>query len=275
MKQSLTLGSVAQTLTVGILTTLWAVPSYLIIVNSITPVEQYNGAPVWWPNGFGFFENFLQGWEAGKITVPFLNSIAYSVLGAALAVGIAALGAFALVILPIRNRKLWFWLIYSGTLLPLQVFAVPLYFASASVGLYNTKTILVIVYTALCIPFAFFVARNFLTTIPTEIGQAAKLDGAGGWRLFWNIYLPLMKPAIAAGFVLQFVYIWNELFFGISLVISRENQPVMAALASLQSPNNTLPEPAILATAVVVSLPAVLVFLIFQRQFVNGLTSSL
>ena len=73
----------------------------------------------------------------------------------------------------------------------------------------------------------------------------------------------------------QFIYIWNELFFGISLTISPENQPVMAALASLQTQTSALSQPAILATAVVVSVPAIIVFLVFQRFFVTGLTSNL
>lgn len=275
MRQKVSVGIVARNSVVVLISALWAIPTYLIIVNSITPVTEYTGKPVWWPSGFGFFENVVQGWTAGKFLGPFLNSIGYSVLGAGIAVGIAGLGAYALVVLNVKSRRIWFWFVYSGTLLPLQVFAVPLYLASSALGIYDTKFLLIVVYVALCIPFAFFVARNFLTTIPLEIGQAAKLDGAGGFRMFWSIYLPLMRPAIAAGFALQFVYVWNELFFGISLVISRENQPVMAALASLQAQGSALSQPAILATAVVVSLPAVLVFLIFQRYFVNGLSSSL
>ena len=117
--------------------------------------------------------------------------------------------------------------------------------------------------------------RNFLITIPSEIGQAAKLDGAGWWRMFVSVFLPLLRPALVAAFVFQFIYIWNELFFGISLTISPENQPVMAALASLQTQTSALSQPAILATAVVVSAPAIIVFLVFQRFFVTGLTSNL
>lgn len=275
MKTSLRPGIVARNTVVIVLTVIWIIPTYLVFVNAMTPVTSYTGSPVWWPAGFAFFENVVQGWEAGQFQWPFLNSLLYALVGAGAAVLLSSMAAFGLVIMPVKRTMMWFWLIYAGTLLPLQVFAIPLYQASVTLGLYDTRTILIIIYIALCIPFAFFVTRNFMITLPAEIGQAAKLDGAGWWRMFISVYLPLIRPAMVAAFVFQFIYIWNELFFGISLTISPENQPVMAALASLQTQTSALSQPAILATAVVVSLPAIVIFLVFQRFFVTGLTSNL
>jgi multiple sugar transport system permease protein len=275
MKTSFRPGVLLRNAVVIVLTIIWIIPTYLVVVNAMTPVHSYTGSPIWWPSGFAFFENVAQGWVAGQFWWPFLNSLLYALVGAGAAVLLASLAAFGLVIMPVKRTKLWFWLSYAGTLLPLQVFALPLYQASVQLGIYDTRTILIIIYIALCIPFAFFVTRNFLITIPSEIGQAAKLDGAGWWRMFISVFLPLMRPALVAAFVFQFIYIWNELFFGISLTISPENQPVMAALASLQTQTSALSQPAILATAVVVSAPAIIVFLVFQRFFVTGLTSNL
>lgn len=275
MRTRLRPGVLLRNTVVILLTLLWLVPTYLIVVNAMTPVKAYTGNPVWWPSGFGFFDNVAQGWQAGSFDQVFWNSVLYAVVGSGLAVAISSAAAFGLAIMPVRRPRLWFWLIYAGTLLPLQVFAVPLYLASAQLGLYDTKTILLIVYTALCIPFAFFITRNYLITIPSEIGQAAKLDGASWWQMYLRVFLPLMRPALLAAFVFQFIYIWNELFFGISLTISAENQPVMAALAALQTQSSALSQPAILATAIAVSLPALVVFLAFQRFFVSGLTSNL
>ncbi|UNK70498.1 carbohydrate ABC transporter permease [Microbacterium sp. H1-D42] len=268
-------GILARNTIVILLALIWAVPTYLVIVNAMTPVTSYTGSPVWWPSGFALFENLATGWEAGSFTAPFLNSLLYATLGAGIAVILAAIAAFGLVIMPTKHKRLWFWLIYAGTLLPLQVFALPLYQAGVATELYDTKMILIIVYVALCIPFGFFVTRNFMVTLPPEIGQAAKIDGAGWWRMFVSIYLPLVRPAMVAAFVFQFIFIWNELFFGISLTISIENQPVMAAVATMQTQGSALSQPAILATALIVSLPAVLVFLFFQRFFVAGLTTNL
>jgi ABC-type glycerol-3-phosphate transport system permease component len=275
MKARLRPGVLFRNTLVVLLTLLWVVPTYLVVVNAMTPVKSYTGSPVWWPTGFAFFSNVAQGWQAGSFDQVFWNSVLYAVVGSGLAVALSSAAAFGLTVMPVRRPRLWFWLIYAGTLLPLQVFAVPLYQASAALGLYDTKTIMLIVYTALCIPFAFFITRNYLITIPSEIGQAAKLDGANWWQTYLRVFLPLMRPALLAAFVFQFIYIWNELFFGISLTISAENQPVMAALASLQTQSSALSQPAILATAVAVSAPAIIVFLVFQRFFVTGLTSNL
>lgn len=268
-------GTIARNTIVVLLALIWAVPTYLVLVNAMTPVESYSGSPQWWPTGFALFENIAAGWQSVDFTAPFLNSLLYAVLGAGISVLLAALAAFGLVVMPTTNRKMWFWLIYAGTLLPLQVFALPLYQASVALDLYDTKTILIIVYVALCIPFAFFVTRNFMITLPPEIGQAAKIDGAGWWRMFAEIYLPLVRPAMVAAFVFQFIAIWNELFFGISLTISNENQPVMATVSAMQVQGSVLAQPTVLATALAVSLPGLLVFLFFQRYFVAGLTVNL
>ena len=109
---------------------IWVIPTYLVVVNAMTPVHSYTGSPVWWPAGFAFFDNVVQGWVAGQFGWPFLNSLLYALVGAGVAVLLASMAAFGLVIMPVRRTTLWFWLIYAGTLLPLQVFALPLYQAS-------------------------------------------------------------------------------------------------------------------------------------------------
>lgn len=277
MKKALRPGVMLRNVAVLVLSLIWLAPTYLILVNAMQPVADAGNGPAWFPTGFAFFENVAAVWESSPFAESMLNSLIYAVAGAGLAVLFATISAFGVVVMPVKNPKLWFWLIYSGTLLPLQVFAFPLYRAAATEGidLYDTKWILIIVYTALCIPFAFFVTRNFMVTLPPEVAQAAKLDGAGWWRMLFSIYLPLVRPAMVAGFVFQFIFIWNELFFGISLTISPENSPVMASVAALSGQGAVAQTPEIMAVSLVASLPAVAMFLIFQRYFTTGLTSNL
>jgi ABC-type glycerol-3-phosphate transport system permease component len=260
---------------VTLLALLWLVPTYLLIVNALTDNDEYAGKAEWVPTGFALFENIRTGWEAAEFGLTVRNSLLYALVCAAAAVLIATLAAFALVIMPIRHKALWFWIIYTGTLLPLQVFARPLFIAASDTNLYDTSVGLSIVYIAICIPFAMFVVRNFLTTLPPELGESARLDGAGWWRLFWSIHLPLARPAMAAAFVFQFVYVWNELFFGITLSLSPEVQPVMAALAGLQGNYSNVGQPAVLAAALVVSLPTIVLFFGFQRFFVTSLKANI
>lgn len=271
----LTAGGVVRNVVVLGLSLIWLVPVYLIIVNAISDQSTYTGTPRWFPAKFGFFTNLKSAWSAANFGQTAVNSLIYASFCAAAAVLIATLAAYALVALDLKRPSLWFWIIYSGTLLPLQVFARPLFLAEADVNLYDTKWGLSIVYIALCIPFAMFVVRNVLTTVPREIPEAARLDGANWFQMFLRVHLPLARSAMAAAFVFQFVYIWNELFFGITLSISPNVQPVMTSLATLEGPYSTTSQPAVLAVAIVVALPTIALFLGFQRFFVSSLKTNL
>lgn len=254
---------------------LWLVPVYLLLVNAITDKSDYEGKLRWLPGKFGFFENLKEGWAAANFTNTALNSLMYATVCGATAVLVATLAAYALVALRLRRPAVWFWIIYSGTLLPLQVFARPLFMAASETDLYDSQVGLEIVYIALCVPFAMFVVRNVMSNMPPEIQEAAMLDGAGWLRMFVHIHLPLSRSAMAAAFVFQFVFIWNELFFGITLSISPVVQPVMASLAGLSGTYSTISQSAQLAVALVVSLPTVALFFGFQRFFVSSLRTTL
>ncbi|MEV7626934.1 carbohydrate ABC transporter permease [Actinoplanes sp. NPDC089786] len=273
--RNLTPGRVVRNVVVVALGLIWLLPTYLLIVNAAVSNDSYSGTARWFPGSFALWDNIEAGWQAADFTDAARNSLLYATVCAAAAVLIATLAAFALVVMPVRRKALWFWLIYAGTLLPLQVFARPLFLAASTTNLYDTPWGLGIVYVAICIPFAMFVVRNYLTTLPLEVTESARIDGAGWLRLFWSIHVPLSRSAMAAAFVFQFVYIWNELFFGITLSLSPEVQPVMAALAGLQGNFSAVGQPAVLAAALVVSLPTVALFFGFQRFFVTSLKSNI
>ncbi|TDV38567.1 carbohydrate ABC transporter permease [Actinophytocola oryzae] len=270
-----TFGAWARGVTLVVLALLWLVPAYLLVVNAMTATEDYTGTPLWLPHSFALFDNVATAWEVGGFGPSMRNSLYYAIFCAGVAVLVATLAAFAVTIMPIRRPVLWFWFVYAGTLLPLQVFARPLFLGAVAVELYDTWTVLTVVYIAICVPFAFFVVRNFLVTMPPELVEAARLDGASWSRMFASIHLPLARPAMAAAFVFQFVWVWNELFFGITLTISPQVQPVMAALARLQTDGTAASPPVLMAAALLVSVPTVVVFFAFQRFFRAGVRSNL
>lgn len=265
------MGAIVRKTIVALLALAWFVPTYLLLVNGLTSVNSYDGNPRWLPNSFGLFANVKAAWNMVDLGSAMANSLYYAAVSSAAAVLLASLAAFASVIMPVRRRALWFWVIYIGTLLPLQVFLRPLFLAYANTGLYDSQVGMLVIYIAIAIPFAFFVLRNFATTLPTEVIEAARLDGASWWRLFWSIHVPLSKSAMIAAFVFQFVAVWNDLLFGITLSTSRNIRPVMAALADLQGTYSDVSPPVVLAGALVVSLPTVVVFLLAQRFFVSSL----
>ncbi|MFD1718947.1 carbohydrate ABC transporter permease [Georgenia deserti] len=249
---------------------LWLIPSYLVVVNAFTAPAEYSG-PRWWFTSFAFVDNIAVAFRTAAIGQAMWNSFLYSTGAALIAVLVAALASFAVVVMPVRRSALWFWAIYTGTILPLQVFLSPLFNGYAATSLYDTQYGMVLIYAAIAVPFAFFVIRNYMTTAPRELMEAAQLDGAGWLTMFVRIHLPVARGALVAAFLFQFLATWNDLLFGITLSTSPNVRPVMAALAELNGQYSGLGPPVILAAGIVASVPTVALFLSFQRFFVNAL----
>ncbi|MFI6344202.1 carbohydrate ABC transporter permease [Streptomyces sp. NPDC050560] len=256
---------------VALVSVLWLVPTWLVVVNAFTPAGTYTGAPRWWFASPGLLDNVRAAFTSADVGRGLLNTLLYAAVGAAVAVLIAALASFAVVVMPVRRPGVWFWGIFIGTVLPLQTFVSPLFTGYAKTGLYDTRYGMVLIYVALTIPFAFFVNRNFMMTVPREIAEAAQLDGVNWPRMFWRIHLPLARSALLAAFIFQFTWIWNDLLFGITLSLSPNVRPVMATLADLNGNYSTVGPPVVLAGALVASVPTVVLFFVFQRFFVNSL----
>lgn len=252
----------------------WLVPVWLMLVNAVTLSSEYAGTPSWWPHRFGLVSNLVDAWQGGQMGPGFLNSLGYALVCSAVAVIIAALAGYGTVVLKVKHRGLWFWLIYCGTLVPLQIFLGPMFTAAARSNLYDTRLGLMIVYVAITIPFAYFVMRNFVTTVPAEMFEASAIDGAGRLRSFLQICLPLCRPAMFAAFIFQFTWVWNDLLFGMTLTASPSVRPIMAALINLNSSYSSVGPPEVLAGALIASVPTVALFFGFQRFFVSSLRLS-
>jgi multiple sugar transport system permease protein len=265
------IGRIVRNVLVVLVAVLWLVPTWLVVVNAFTPTDRYTGAPRWWFASGGLFTNIKTAFTTADVGQGLVNTLIYAVCGAALAVLIAIAASFAVTVMPVKRPALWFWVIFIGTVLPLQTFLSPLFTGYARTGLYDTQYGMLLVYVALAIPFAFFVSRNFLVTVPREIAESAQLDGAGWLRMFVSIHLPLARSALLAAFIFQFTWIWNDLLFGITLSLSPNVRPVMATLADLNGSYSTVGPPVVLAGALVASVPTVALFFVFQRFFVNSL----
>ncbi|MEE6288821.1 carbohydrate ABC transporter permease [Georgenia sp. MJ173] len=250
---------------------IWLVPVYLLVVNAMTPVSSYEGQATWWPQGLGLIENLTVAWEQASLGTGLLNSLLYATAAGFVAVILAALAAFAAVVMPSKRPTMWFWIIYSGTLLPLQIFLPPLFRSYNELRIYDTQMGLLLIYTAICIPFAYFLLRNYLTTVARELGEAAQLDGASWPRVFFQIHLPIIRSSLVAAFIFQFTWVWNDLLFGLTLSTSPEIRPVMAALAQLTGGLYNVGPPVALAAALVVSIPTVVLFLSSTRFFASSL----
>jgi multiple sugar transport system permease protein len=254
---------------------IWIVPLYLFLIASSTDPEEYGRKESWeFPASFALTDNISVAWKAAKLGQAVFSTASYAIVGGALAVFLAALAAYAIVSLRIRWGFFWFLVIYAGTIFPFQMYLSPLYLMYRDWDLYNTRIGLIIFYTAIAIPFATFIMRNHFTSVPVDITEAARLDGANALRVFFNIFAPLSLNAFATVFILQFTWIWNDLLFGLLLAQSTDVRPIMAALAALQGQYSSTGPPVALAGALIVSIPTFVLFFGVQRVFVRGLRAT-
>jgi multiple sugar transport system permease protein len=250
---------------------IWLAPVYLLIVNASKAVDAYDPAAVWKPSGFALFANFQDAWDKASLGGTLLATTLYSVVAPVLAVLIGAAVGYAIVALRLKYGFVWFVFIFGGTIFPLQMVLMPLFSGYASSGLYDTRVGMILVYTAISVPFSAFVMRNFFTGIARSVFEAAVVDGGGLFRIFRSIYVPMAGSALAAIFILQATFVWNDLLLGLTLSQSESVRPIMPALTGLQSTYGGAALPTVLAGGLLVSLPTVVLFLAAQRFFSRGL----
>jgi ABC-type glycerol-3-phosphate transport system permease component len=258
------------------LAAVWLVPVVTMVTAAMKSGDQIYLEPFPWqlPRPIDLWSNLAFAWTTGGLGAGFVNSLIYGIGGAAAATLVASLAAYSLVRLRPAGRFYWFLLIYSGTIFPFQMLLVPLFNLYVDTGLYDTKHGLVLFYTAISTPFCLFVLHNYFSTIPREIGEAAILDGASDFRVYWSLYLPLSGAALAVLFLFQFTWIWNDLLFGLILSKSEQVRPVMPSLAGMMGIYSTVSFPAVLAGGLLASLPTIGLFLALQRYFASGLALS-
>ena len=197
---------------------IWLAPVYLLVVNASKSVDGYDAKTVWKPAGFALFTNFGDAWSKAALGDTLVATTMYSVIAPVIAVLIGAAAGYAIVVLRLRRGFLWFVFIFGGTIFPLQMILMPLFSGYADSGLYDTRVGMIIVYTAISVPFSAFVMRNFFTGIARSVFEAAIVDG-GGHVPDLPQHLPAdgRRAALAAIFILQATFVWNDLLLGLTL----------------------------------------------------------
>ncbi|MCG3418171.1 carbohydrate ABC transporter permease [Oceanobacillus jordanicus] len=250
---------------------LWFLPFLYVVINSVKSRKEYNLGEFWdLPKSFSIVENFVYVNDRIDFMMGFLNSLFYGAIATTLAILFASLAAYAISSLKIKGKMFWFMLIYSGTIFPFQMYIIPIFRMYSNVDLYDTKIGLLVVYTALCIPFCLFVLRNYFYSIPKELVESAKMDGASDFKIYLSIFMRMAKAPIAACFLFQFTWVWNDLLFGLTLSKSAEARPIMSSLSLLNGAAGTNDVPSALLAAIIASIPTLFIFLILNKSFNYG-----
>jgi sn-glycerol 3-phosphate transport system permease protein len=185
---------------------------------------------------------------------------------------ISLLSAFAIVYFRFPARNIVFWMVFVTLMLPVEVRIGPTYKVVSDLGMLNS-------YAGLTIPLiasatATFLFRQFFLTVPDELVEAARVDGAGPMRFFWDILLPLSRTSIAALFVIQFIYGWNQYLWPLLVTTSEDMYPVVMGIKRLITGESYIEWNVVMATALLAMLPPAIVVIVMQKQFVKGLVDT-
>lgn len=252
---------------------LWVVPFYFLGISIFKSNTEYAlNPPLAFPQGLApFWGNIVQAWDLGNMGQSMMNSAFYGSVGAGLAVFFAAMAAFAITRLDIPFRNGWFMLIFAGTVFPFQMYLIPLFFGYQKLGLLNSHLGMLLFYTAICVPFPTLVLRNFMSGLSREMDEAARMDGANEFSVFFKIILPNTWGPMAAVFLLQFTWIWNDMLFSTVLGNRLETRSIMNALLVFQGSYSSVGPNVVLTAALLASVPSIVLFFLLRRQFMQGL----
>ncbi len=216
-------------------------------------------------------ENFPRAWSHANMGTYFWNSFITTV-GAVVLLGfVCSLAAYAIGTMRFRFRGLLFLIVLMGMMIPPQVIMVPLFKTVIDLHLLNTHIGLILAYTAFAIPFGTFMLTAYYSNIPKEIIEAAKIDGASTWQIYFRIMIPLGKPALATQAIINTLFAWNELLIPLLIMQKRDLRTVMVGVATLRGEHSA--DMPLLAAAIIVGvLPVLLVFLLFQSRLTSGMT---
>ena len=218
------------------------------------------------------FDNYVEVFRYQPFAQQFLNSILVLVAVVAITLVVSTTAGYAFARVRIPGASVIFLVLLMGIYIPAESTLVPLYRMIASFGWIDTLVPLILI-PALASPFATFVMRQAFLGLPKEFGEAATIDGAGRWRILVQVYLPMVRPALAATTVLTSFYTWNSFLYPLIFLRTRENFTVPLGIAQYEDPYSGPLWSVQLAAATLSVIPVIVVFLVAQKQVISGMTA--
>ncbi|PWJ47868.1 raffinose/stachyose/melibiose transport system permease protein [Quadrisphaera granulorum] len=262
-------GAVVVLIALAVLAVITLLPVLLAALNAVkSPADYVANGPLALPRSFDL-TGITSFWQSVDFTGKLLNSVLISGSVAVIAVVLSLLTAYAIGIGRIRGSFGVLAVFMVAFTLPQEALIYPLYVMAKAVGLYDTKLSVIIVLAVLQSAFGTYLLSSVLHTFPAEVLEAARMDGAGTFRVLWSIVMPLTRPTLVVLATFFFIWTWNEFFIPLVLLPSNENQTVSVALGALFGQYTSDPVTSA-AAALVGVLPALVFFLVFQRTLMKG-----
>lgn len=246
-------------------------PFALMLINSFKSNTEVLQNPAGWPIHFTFGSyRQLFTYEGNQVLRSFFNSVFIASVSTILAVLLAAMAAFAFAKLSFRGRDVMFGILLATLMVPGEVTLPPLYIMFARIGWLNTYQVQIL--PSVASVFGLFMIRQYMLSLPNELLEAARLDGATIWQQLWQIVMPLSTPVLGAFAILHFIGRWNDYLWPLVVVTDPKFRPIMAMLPTIKDPlvGFFTPWGMLMAGCVLVTIPLVVVFLLFQDKFLSG-----
>jgi raffinose/stachyose/melibiose transport system permease protein len=255
-----------------ILLLLTIAPLLVVAVNAVkSPSDYASHGPLAWPHHL-YWDGIVDFWKRVDFSEKLWNSFITSFVVAVLGLLLSILNAYALGIGKVKGR-IWFLVFFLvANLLPQEVLVYPLYSISKQVGLYDSLFSIIIIFTVIQSAFGTYLLTSVYAEFPTELLDAAAVDGAGKWRSLWRVVVPVSRPTLGVLFTFFFIWTWNEFFLPLVFLVSNDKQTVPVSLAVLQG-DRLMDATTTSASALIGILPAMLFFVIFQRTLTRGITA--
>jgi len=250
---------------------IWLIPLLWSVDLSLRPDGEITSHPGTWWTSHPTLDAYRSVFDSTDMLTWYMNSFLTAALSALFAVVCCSMAGFALARTRFAGRRVVLGLLTIGLLVPPQALMVPMFQEFASVGLTNTYWALIL--PSVAVPVAVFVFMSFFGGIPAELGDAARVDGAGWFRVYSRIYMPLSRPAVSAVAIFTFVWTWNSFLWPLLVLSSTRTMTIPVGLASLTSTYGAR-YAEMMASAVLGALPLFAVFVLFQRRIVEGMAST-
>jgi ABC-type glycerol-3-phosphate transport system permease component len=246
-------------------------PIYYMVVTAFKTREG------WLHNQFGLpnpitFQNFADALSRGNIPLWFQNSVIVTISSIVISTLVSALAAYSIARFRFAGRLLYFNSMIALMVVPPAVLILPLFVFMVQIGLINSLSGVVIIYSGLLIPFSVYLLVSFFRSLPPELFDAAAIDGCSNFDTLWRITLPLSTPALVTLVVVNALFVWNELLIALVFLQSEKLKTLMPGLTLFKG-HFSINEPLIMAGTLIATLPMILLYLFGQRLFVEGLTA--
>jgi len=252
------------------LLTIWTVvvivPFLWVVLSSFKTTKEILASPFSLPAHWSF-DNYVHAWTDAGIRSFFLNTVIVVLVALALVMLLGSMCAYVLARFKFPGARFIYYLMLAGLTFPVFLAIVPLFFILKNAGLLNTLPGLIMVYVAFALPFTVFFLYAFFKSLPDEVYEAAIMDGAGDWRAFFQIMLPMARPGMASVAIFNFLGLWNQFLLPVALNTDQRRYVLTQGMAEFASQAGYAVDFGSLFAAVVITVvPVLIVYLIFQRR---------